>query len=652
MKSVAVAFSKAVVAASLSLLTCWSVSAQKQTSDEILLQIDGEPVSRAEFERLYRKNNLNLLDDSLKQMPKDYLELFINYKLKVREAEELGLDTLPDFLREFNNYKEQVAKTYLNYNTLTEDEIRAGYERMTTEIKASHILIEVAPNASQAEADSALQKSLRIRAQLEQGADFKTLARKYSDDPSVVKNGGSLGYFKGFQMVPEFDQAAFALKPGELSQPIRSKFGYHLIQLYDKRPARGEIKVAHIMKRLPAGYSDQQLQSARQLLDSLRSKIVSGEDFAAIAQRYSEDKQTSVNGGELPWFSPANMMPEFANPAYALEYDGAVSAVIQTPYGLHLIKRLSVKPIPPYQELKATVEEKLRNNPVLSEQKKELFTEQLKAEYQFTENEKLKQQVLDELSALSPNSRPTLNDEFANQFLFGFDTLKYTVQDFWSAYEKEQHNYNPPSAYKYFTEDQLIAFEKTQLEEKYPEYKNLVQEYHDGILLFNLSEQKIWNKAASDSVGLQAFYKANPKKFMWDSRFEGWVIKCKKQEVRDYMEDIFEQEPQIDKTEMQELLNLNFVNAAFIQKGIFAPGQNPLVDYRVWNKEKPADFVDGLHFVRGDLTPPSPKTLEEAKGLYITAYQDYLEQEWINELSKKYKVQINKKVLKKIESVK
>ncbi|PTN06346.1 peptidylprolyl isomerase [Mangrovibacterium marinum] len=627
------------IIASCQLFVALALTASAQ--QEPLLTIGGIPVFKEEFVSLYKKSNQGFVDDSLKTSPREYLDLFINYKLKVIEAEKRGMDTLASFRNEFNQYREQLARQFMNFSEVTEDDMQEAYRRMCTELNAAHILLGMPPHASREQDSASYRRCMQLRQEIVNGANFEDLANQYSDDPSASSNHGHLGYFSGGQMVPEFEDAAFKLNPGELSMPVRTKFGYHLIYLIDKRPNPGQIQVAHIMKRAT---SPHEITKATNLLDSLKQRAEAGDDFATLAQRYSDDEKSASRGGLLPYFSSSQIDPAFAAASYALMKDGDVSEPIQTRYGVHLIKRIHLKPVPPYPEVKDLIAEKLRRNTAFSQQKRELFIARLKKEHSITENTNIRQKLFEK--TVSGN----------DEWLFKIDSISFPATDFTTAWNKHrsarQHTANVNDFYNNYLEEKLIETEQQQLEVLNPDFRSLLQEYHDGILLFNLMEDEIWRKARLDSVGLEDFYEQNPELFRWGNRFKGWAIKCDNQEVKDFIDLIFEQAPEISKEELTDLLNLNFKDQASIQKGIFAGGQNELIDYLVWNKSRPETYHDGLDFVRGDLTPPTPKTLDEARGQYVDAYQNEQEQKWIAELRREYKVKVNKKLLKTIESLK
>jgi peptidyl-prolyl cis-trans isomerase SurA len=625
-----------------------------QAHSEIILQIDEQAITKDEFVRLYQKNNSYLLDDSEKKSPVEYMDLFIDFKLKVLEAERLGYDTIPGFVSELKAYRNELAKPYLTAVQYTDQMVNTAYERMKTEVDASHILILLDKNATPGDTLQAWNKIIDLRNQLLNGADFGELAVAYSDDPSAKQNKGRLGYFSAFQMVYPFEDAAYGTPVGELSKPVRTSFGYHLIQVNDRRPAKGQIKVAHIMKRLDEHAGEETVNKQKQQLDSLLNELEKGADFASLAKQHSDDRRSAQDGGELSWFSSSGMMPEFADPAFQLKNDGDRTPVIRTPYGWHIIKRMEHRPVPDFEELQEFLNEKIRNNPEISQHSTEIFIQNLKKEYNFEQDK----QALDELTtALTPliesGAVKSFRPEKPDQILFQFADQKVSTKEF-VGYLKEKANdkVSLEQAWGDFVAETLTHYEDSRLEVKYPEFQFLIQEYHDGILLFNLSEDKIWNAAAADSAGLEAYYQKNKSQYHWEERFHGWSIKCKSLEVKDFTEAIFEEDLEIREEELLDQLADHFgENSADIDFGYFEKGTDKLVDYLVWNAPKPEDFRDGLHFVRGNKVAPQAKTLAEARGLYISDYQSYLEKMWMKELRKQYKIKVNRKILKQVEQV-
>lgn len=625
------------VVALILVLLC-SVNFISAQDEEILLTIGDTKISKAEFERIYKKNNQNLFDEADRKTPKEYLDLFIDYKLKVIEAENLKMDTSQVFKEELAGYRKELAAPYLTDIKYNEKMVQELYDRMKKEVNASHILLRVDQNATAEEADKVLERIKEIRQEIINGKDFGEAAAEYSEDPSAKANKGNLGYFSAFQMVAPFENAVFSLEEGEISEPVRTSFGYHLIKVHDIRDNQGEMKVAHIMKMFPQGMKSDYKAKLKAEIDSLYNKLENGSDFAELARKYSDDKRSASQGGEMPLFSAGRMIPEFAEPAFALENKGDYTEPVETRYGYHIIKKLDHRPVPSFEDAKADIENRIKRDPARSVNSKKSFIQKLKKEYDFSENS-------ENISRLKGKN---IGDEVSNQenVLFTLSGNDYIVEDFLNYIEKSGKKEGSYLVnYGSWVDDEITEYENNRLEEKYPEFRYLINEYHDGILLFNIMEEKIWNYAAKDSAGLQEFYDKYKDKYMWDKRFKGSVIEVENDSVRQVAEKYFAAD--MTNAEISDMLNQD-KQLIEIKVGAWEKGTNPVVDYYVWNGPEPDDFNPELTFVRGDVIPPEPKSLDEARGLYISDYQNYLEKQWLKKLRKKYKIKVNKKLLKTI----
>lgn len=623
------------------LIACCFVFIGFAQEGQTLITINKTKISKAEFERIYKKNNNNLYNKTDKKSPEDYIDLYINFKLKVIEAETLKMDTIPSFMNELAGYRKELAAPYLTDVKFNEQMVQQLYDRMSKEVNASHILLLVDKNATKEEEQAVLKRIIKIKKEIEAGKDFGDAALEYSEDPSVKTNKGNLSYFTAFQMVVPFENAAFTTPVGEISEPVRSSFGYHLIKVNDIRKNRGEVHVAHIMKMFPKGATPEIKAKLKTEIDSIYIELQHGADFAALAKAKSDDKRSAENGGEMPWFAAGRMIKEFAEPAFALKNKGDFTPPIETQYGFHIIKKLDSRGIASFEDSKEDIEKRIKKDPLRSITSKTAFTNELKAEYNFSKN----------TNGILKLKGKNIGDEFENTNfeLFKIDGKSYNFEGFQNYLQQKKITTGTYNAkFDKWIEDEITNLENSKLEEKYPEFRYLMQEYHDGILLFNISEEKIWNRAVEDSIGLEAFYAKNSKKYLWGERFKGSVITCKDSATKEEAEKLFANEIPID--EIEDMLNPK-AEMITIDEGAWEKGNNPIVDYFVWNAKEPADFNSELTFIRGDKIPPEPKKLDEARGLYISDYQNYLEQKWIKELRKKYKVKINKKLLKTIESV-
>ncbi len=631
-------------------------SAQKNT----LIELGNKKISIDEFERIYQKNNSQLSDQSEVKTPSEYLDMFVDFKLKVIEAESRGLDTMKSFVEELAGYREELARPYLTDISYTDSMIKTAYFRTVNEVNASHILIMADENVSPEDTLVAYNKILDIRNQFLAGQkSFEELATLYSEDPSAQSNGGSLGYFRAFQMVTPFENAAFNTKPGEVSMPMRTRFGYHLVYTKDVRPVKPDIRVAHIMKMFanPQAASEEEVTRLKLSIDSVYQLVLKGEDFGMLAQKYSDDRRSASNNGEMNWIGSSFGVPEFTSAAYALEKDGDVSGVVKTSYGWHIIKRLEMRAVPTFESLEEQLTNQVKSDPQRSASSKTIFVNKLKKQYGFTDNKANMEQLAHYItSELNDSLTRYLPSAIMDMDLFTFAGKKFTVSDFvgnlFNTYT-EQEKLAIPSIVKKineFEEKAITDYEDRMLESKYPDFAALMQEYHDGILLFTIMEQEVWNKAMTDTAGLEIFYAKNPSLFSYGEHFEGMIIECNSKETKEKVESILTYgETNPENIKMQ--ISSDSVSSVTINKGRWEKGDNAIVNYLTWNGEKPEGFDENLVVLHGEIKQSAVKKLDEARGLYVSEYQDHLEKQWIKELREKFPIKVNKKLLKKVKPI-
>ncbi|MBF9141359.1 peptidylprolyl isomerase [Hymenobacter properus] len=500
------------------------------------------PVPANEFAYVYRKNNSSAPDYGTRQSVTDYLDLYTNFRLKVLEAEQRGLDTTQAFKRELEGYRQQLAQPYLTEKSVTDQLVREAYDRMSQEVNASHILIRVAPDATPQDTLAAYQKITKLRQQALAGEDFGQLARANSEDPSAKENGGKLGYFTAMQMVYPFESVAYKTPVGQVSQPVRTRFGYHLIKVNDKRAAQGEIKVAHLMVRANANAPKADSITAKKKIDELYSRLKKGENWDKLVAQFSEDAGSAANGGELPPFGTGRMIPSFEEAAFKLQKPGDLSAPVQTPYGWHVIKLIEKQPLAKFADLEAGLKSKVAKDS-RSELNKAAFLKRVRQEDQFVEVPAAKTYVFSKadtalvagrykyVAPAAATGKPAKNAVTDNSALFTIKGKPYTVKDFLTYAQQNQRpragaqpSFAMQQLYDQYVEQSLTDFEKNSLDSKYEDYRMLVKEYRDGILLFQLMDEKVWSKAIEDTVGLKKYFAANQDKYQWDQRVQGTVV--------------------------------------------------------------------------------------------------------------------------------
>lgn len=611
-----------------------------------LITIDGEPVPADEFLYVFNKNQYNIDSISQRQEVLDYLELYVNFKLKVKEAEELGIHETDAFKEELEGYRKQLAKPYLTERKVTEDLIEEAYQRLKTEINAAHILLSLSPNASPEDTLKAYNKAIDIRRQAIQGKDFHQLARQYSEDPSATMNGGDLGYFTALQMVYPFEDAAYKTPKGQISMPVRTRFGYHLIYVKDKRPSQGQVKVSHIMVRATQGISAEDSIAARKKIYEIYEQLRKGADWFEMANQYSDDIASKASGGALPWFGTGSMIPEFENAAFSLSEEGKFSEPIKTAYGWHIIRLDDKKPLEPFEVLQPTLEMKVSKDS-RAELNKAALIKRLKQENDFRPNDEMITAATEDIdsSLVMGQWTYTAENQALNNTLFTIKDKAYTVKDFYDYItEKQRPQRNMTVAqymqvlYEQFSEEQLIAYEEAHLPEKYNEYRMLLKEYRDGILLFELMDKKVWSKAVEDTAGLRNFYEQHLSNYQWGERAKARIYVTTSQQ-------------KLDSVKTKNLLNQDDLEnkdlALNVFKGEYEQSDLPVLSKISWAPGTYDTQYDNRYYyiVVEEILPPETKKLNEIRGQVISDYQNHLEKEWVSVLREKHEVQINDEVL-------
>jgi peptidyl-prolyl cis-trans isomerase SurA len=587
------------------------------------------------------------------------LELFINYKLKVREAVSLGLDKTEEFSREFEMFKDDLTQPFLIKNSLQEGELMKAYNRMKDVIKASHILLQFPPNASQADTVSVLKMALKLKEEAEAGTDFNQLAAEHSDDPSAKDNRGSLGYFTALQMVSAFEDAAYNLQIGQISDPILTDFGYHIIKLEDRMPNPGEIKVSHILVRSQGTdpvSEERALRKVSEIYTELQKPESSWEELCAL---YSEDPGTKNSGGSLPWISLGTVIPEFERSAFSLQEEGEISAPTRTPFGYHIIRLEERRPLSSYEELEPMIKSR-----VLRDTRSTMIQSQVlaiqKSRYGFLENEANVEAVNRIFGGSSPEDAKKVIEErgIASSALFVVSGETKTVEDFLSFLDSEQLSVRGSqksgftNVFDRYVSSTLQEAEINDLMANNEEYKLLIQEYRDGILLFSLMNEQVWQKAIEDSLGQMRFYQEHLDRYQWGERIQALILTMGKEEsipsVRRFLADK-KYLPNLS-SRLENTFLINNPLAFTYEEGVFEWAQHPMLRQLDMGKSFHELKNEGkTHFViLGDRIPPGPKKFEETRGKVIQDYQEFLDKSLVERLRETYKVQVNEDEKRKL----
>ena len=674
------------------------------TPAPILFEVSGgdmpaEQIRTDEFSTLFNKNNFKKTAPTRAEW-EEYLDLYVKFKLKVREAVRLGMDTTTRFKEELQGYRNQLAQPYLRDKETGKFLLDQAFERSQLEVRAAHIMVRVDENASPSDSLTAYQKALALRQDIVDGKDFNEWAMAKSEDPSATENGGDLGYFSVFRMIYPFEEMAFNTPMGSLSPVFRTQYGYHFLKVIDRRKARGEIRVAHLLIKSPATDNDTLKAQAKAKLDTLMANIKAGESFESLVKQHSEDPSTSDKGGVLPFFGTGRMIPDFEEAAFGLAKDGDLSAPVQTPYGWHILKRIEHRPVPGFEQAKGDLELKIARDTRANQNTENLIVK-LKAEYQFTENkealEAVFNSVVDSLyrklewkaptawamkvsqgnwdaqriskekdSSKSPKSKGTfdktptpaapttiMGDTVVHRY--GDVVLKQSELAMWL--EEEQKNaagIDPAihlrNVYKARTNKAIIAYEDSRLESKYPAFAALMKEYREGILLFDLMDQKVWSMAMSDTDGLAKFFEGRATMYQWKERTDAEIYTCLNEEVANEIRKAVKK-GKMTPEEISKTWNAKNPLHVKAISGKYEIGSQAVLDSLPRKKALVGPFERNKQWVVvhiKELIPAGPKKMNEARGQLTSDYQTELETRWIAELKQSYPVQINHDVFKSL----
>lgn len=632
------------------LILCLSLFAANAQSDRnksgTLFTVNKKPVTTEEFIYLYKKNHQHKPEEFTREKIEEYLNLFINYKLKVKEALARGMDTSSTFRKEYQTYREELLKPYMPDSKVVDSLVRLTYDRLREEVNASHILIRLNPDASPDDTLKAYRHIVDLRNRALAGEDFGSLAASYSEEPGAEKTKGNLGYFTAMQMVFPFEQAAYLTPVGNVSSPVRTQFGYHIVKVLDKQPSRGEVEISHIMIRTQEGIED---KNAKDRIFEVYDKLQKGVSWEELCEQYSEDPASKEKGGKLRPFGVGAMasVPEFQDMAFSLENKGDISDPVQTQFGWHILRLESKIPLPSFEELKPSLTQRVARDERVSISRA-VLRERMRREFKFVENADVKRKLLasaDDIIHQNFNAVQPLETEA----LFTMQNKPYTVGGFLAFVKTQPGKQDGVTSDEWFSQLLSQFVDRTQIElleekvkQESPDYKWLLKEYYEGILLFEIMEKEVWNKAMEDTTGQRKYFNQHAGKYKAGERMAGSIYNAANKSQLEKLREML----QVGADGVREFLSANRIrqdSGAFEKKDrIILSKINRAPGLYMADHNGTAYLVE-IHRI----LPPGPQSFDEARPSVISDYQTFLEDSWITELKRKFVVKVEKKAKKR-----
>ncbi|MEG2163794.1 MAG: peptidylprolyl isomerase [Bacteroidales bacterium] len=619
--------------------------------DPDIITINGKGIKKSEFEYIYNKNTQQQIEQ---KSLNDYLKMFCNYKLKVMEAEAAGIDTTAAFISELAGYRNQLAQPYLVDNAVDENLAMEAYNRLKENVEVAHILLLVDNENPEKSKAKVYEKALNLAIRARKGESFEKLAAEYSEDPSAKKNSGNLGYIKGFMTVYPFECAAFNTKVGTISDPVLSRYGYHIVKVISRRADPGEVLTAHIMVMLPSDISNEAKKEKESKIREIYGKLQSGADFAEMVKEFSEDPGTRDTEGLLQWISTGRTVQEYENVAFALKNPGDISEPFITPYGWHIVKLVEKRGIKPFEEMRMEIMHRISRDERSAQGQKSLIAK-LKTEYSYNLNSDKLAEIKKLAQSISLSDTSFVNAISGDKsVLFTIGAENYTVANF-AKYLNENKNSTTKDNIEILNEKidafidySVISYEDARLNDKYSDFRNLMDEYHDGMLLFEISNREVWDKAAKDTKGLKSFFKKHKKNYAWkEPRFKGYAVQCTNDSVSKLVKRKIKKLASDSAVyKLNKEFNVDTLRHINVKRALFVLGENKVVDYYAFHIGKtPIDDKFPVSFVKGKILKKGPEDYTDIKGQITADYQNELEKSWVEELNEKYNIVIHKDVV-------
>lgn len=630
------------------------VAARSADKDPVLMTVAGEDVTLSEFEYLYHKNTEQQIEPETLD---EYMERFIVYKLKVADARANGIDTTKAFREEFIKYRNDLAEPYMTDSAKFEAMVQEIYSRKSREVEVAHIMLPI--GATEEESQEIVARLDSIRTCILNGEDFGDLAVKYSIDRAAKENRGNQGYVTVGRFPEEFEKASYETPIGEISAPFKTNFGYHIVWAISERPNPGEALTQHILKLFPrqgrGEVPDSLKAEARDKMQTIYSALLVGADFDELAAAESDDRQTAENGGRLRWGNSSMFAPEISQAVFSIEV-GQFTEPIETEYGIHIFKKIDAREVGTLEECRASIIKQIEHGPNANAARQSKI-DQLRKEHKLKFNEKFYSR-LETQFAIAPYDSlfvESMKQSETEAFTFA-KKHKVPAKAVAARLDPKRTFDTPQAAVTYvravadqLASDSIVEYEKEVMRGTIPEYGNLVNEYYNGMLLYEISNKRVWDKANHDAEGMSRYFSQHKGDYTWDEpRFKGTIIYVTNDSIEQLVKEaLLEMAPDTATT----AIRTRFKRDIKIEKVVVTRGENEVVDALAFGGERPASPHKKYHnyFLYDGRMVENPEEISDARGAVTTDYQNKLEEEWVAELKEKYPVKVNEKVYRMIK---
>lgn len=661
------------------------VTLRAQSNDEVVLQVEGQNITKTEFMKMYNKSTVSGNTELDREDLKDYLDLYINYRLKLLQAKQEGLDTARAYKEEVDGYRKQIIAPYLNDESVTDSLVKEAYEREKEFVRASHILIAIPANATPADTLAAYKKAMMIRIKALSGEDFSALAEEYSEDPSakdrespkdqktIKGNRGDLGYFTSMTMVYSFESACYKMEKGDVSMPIRTKFGYHIIKLTDRIPALfSTCNIKHV-------WIDAKNHNDEEAMALIKEAYSHVEEWKidSVAKAYSEDDYSAKNNGWLMNQKPNSVPAEYVECMKTMK-EGDLSPILHTRYGWHFFKLMNIHPLQDFEGRKAQIMQRVGKDE-RGFKSVESFINKSKEYYGFSENKKNYEELVPLITDSIFSGTWQMPENYTgDKVVFTIGDSSFSQSDILKYIYVMQRRQTPEyiplfmeKIYNAITANKVYEYADSKLEDRYPELRETMNTFREGVLIFAITDREVWNKGLNDSIGLQEYYNLHKSEYIWQDRADVTIWNIGKSIDLKKAEKIIAKNAKkgISNEDTRQTLLKKFKITENPDKfftytwGRYEKGANKNVDRLIWNSEVSKNRSqtnltlsdtsmmtnkNNVLVLKGFVLPEI-KTLEECKGMVTSKYQELLESKWIESLRKTYKYKVNYDVFNSIK---